>query len=44
VYSVVKILHYFDLESEMEKKEYLINEIVPSNSTSHAAEKTAVYA
>jgi addiction module HigA family antidote len=40
----LNLQNYFDLESEMEKKEYLINEIVPYNSVSHAAEKTAVYA
>jgi len=40
----LNLQNYFDIESEMEKKEYLINEIVPYNSASHAAEKTAVYA
>jgi len=40
----LNLQNYYDLESEMEKKEYLINEIVPYNSAGHAAEKTAVYA
>jgi addiction module HigA family antidote len=35
----LNLQNHYDLESEMEKKEYLINEIVP-----HVAEKTAVYA
>ncbi len=39
----LNLQNYFDIESEMEKKEYLINEIVPYNDM-HAAEKTVVYA
>jgi len=38
----LNLQNHYDLESEMEKKEYLINEIVPYSM--HAAEKTAVYA
>ena len=38
----LNLQNHYDLESEMEKKEYLINEIIPYNG--HAAEKTAVYA
>jgi addiction module HigA family antidote len=38
----LNLQNHYDLESEMEKKEYLIKEIVPFSM--HAAEKTAVYA
>jgi addiction module HigA family antidote len=38
----LNLQNHYDLESEMEKKEYLIKEIVPYSI--HAAEKTAVYA
>jgi len=38
----LNLQNYFDIESEMEKKEYLIKEIVPYSM--HAAEKKAVYA
>jgi antitoxin HigA-1 len=38
----LNLQNYFDIESEMEKKEYLINEIVPYNM--NVAEKKAVYA
>jgi hypothetical protein len=36
------ILNYYDLESEMGKKEYLIKEIVPYSM--HEPEKAVVYA
>jgi len=38
----LNLQNYFDIESEMEKKEYLIKEIVPYSE--HAAEKAPVYA
>jgi len=38
----LNLQNHYDLETEMEKKEYLINEIVPYSM--HAAEKPAVYA
>jgi len=38
----LNLQNYFDIESEMEKKEYLLNEIGPYNL--HAAEKAPVYA
>jgi len=38
----LNLQNHYDLEAEMEKKEYLINEIVPYSL--HAAEKAAVYA
>jgi len=38
----LNLQNHYDLESEIEKKEYLIKEIVPYSM--HAAEKTAVYA
>ena len=38
----LNLQNHYDLESEMEKKEYLIKEIVPYSM--YAAEKTAVYA
>jgi len=38
----LNLQNHYDLESELEKKEYLIKEIVPYSI--HAAEKTAVYA
>ena len=37
----LNLQNYYDLESELEKKEYLINAIVPYNQV---AEKTAAYA
>jgi len=37
----LNLQNYYDLESEIEKKKYLFNEIVPH---SHVAEKAAVYA
>ena len=37
----LNLQNYYDLEAEMEKKEYLINNIIPYNQV---AEKTAVYA
>jgi len=44
----LNLQNYFDLESEMERKESLIKEIVPyssaNNTASHVAEKTPVYA
>jgi addiction module HigA family antidote len=40
----LNLQNYFDIESEIEKKEYLINEIVPYNKANYAAEKKAVYA
>jgi len=40
----LNLQNYFDIESEMEKKEYLINEIIPYNSANYAAEKKVVYA
>jgi plasmid maintenance system antidote protein VapI len=36
----LNLQNHYDLESEMEKKEYLINEIVPYG---FVAEKTVVY-
>jgi len=36
----LNLQNYYDLESEMERKEYLFNEIIPC---SEVAEKTAVY-
>jgi len=38
----LNLQNYYDLESEIEKKERLIKEIVPYSM--HAAEKTPVYA
>jgi len=38
----LNLQNHYDLEIEIEKKEYLINEIVPYSI--HVAEKTAVYA
>jgi antitoxin HigA-1 len=40
----LNLQNYFDLESVMEKKEYLINEIIPYSPASHVAEKKAIYA
>ena len=37
----LNLQNYFDLESEMEKKEYLFKDIIPYD---HVAEKTIVYA
>ena len=39
---LLNLQNHYDLEIEIEKKEYLINEIVPYSI--HVAEKTAVYA
>jgi len=41
----LNLQNYFDIESETEKKEYLINEIIPYNEVlnSVCAEKQAVY-
>jgi len=38
----LNLQNHYDLESEMEKKEYLITKIVPYNM--HVAEKAAAYA
>jgi len=38
----LNLQNQYDLETEMEKKEYLIKEIIPYSI--HAAKKTAVYA
>ena len=40
----LNLQNYFDIESEMEKKDYLFNEIVPYNSANYAADNKAVYA